>query len=184
MPRCGRDSRTPPSGRARHELRARHSRRPRGSTPRAARAGRCGGRPFLRDIDLLAAEHGVDARAQAGLLGEADEQRQCLIGDPVLRVVEIDARGFRRQPFAASRIAREQLTEMYVTDVAMVLFEGLPGWSLRNSSRAIHVNPFQVACSVIGAASRALDYSDGDRLRPLASFARHWMRSHLGEIRR
>ncbi len=90
---------------------------------------------FLRDVDLLAAEHGVDARAQAALLGEADEQRQCLVGDPVLRVVEIDACGLRGQPFAASRIAREQLAEMHVADFPMVIFESLPGGSLRNSSR-------------------------------------------------
>ena len=48
---------------------------------------------ILRDVDLLAAEHGVDAGAQAAVLGQADEQRQRLVGDPVLRIVEIDARG-------------------------------------------------------------------------------------------
>ena len=90
---------------------------------------------FLRDVDLLAVEHAIDARAQTGLLGEADEQWQRLVSDPVLRVVQIDACRLRGQPFTASRIAREQFTEMYVTDFAMVLFESLPGGSLRNSSR-------------------------------------------------
>ena len=83
--------------------------------------------PFLRDVDLLAAEHGVDAGAQAAVLREADEQRQRVLGDPVLRIIEIDARGLRGQPFAASRIAREQLAQMHGADVPMVLFERLPG---------------------------------------------------------
>ena len=81
---------------------------------------------LLRDVDLLAAEHGVDAGAQAALFREADEQRQRLISDPVLRVVEIDARGLSRQPFAASGVAREQVAEMEGVDVAKVLFESLP----------------------------------------------------------
>ena len=57
-----------------------------------------------------------------------------LVGDPVLRIIEIDARGLRRQPFAASRIAREQLAEMHGADVPMVLFERLPGRLLGESS--------------------------------------------------
>ena len=72
------------------------------------RAARCAQRhvehgSFLRDVDLLPAEHGVDPAAQAAVLRQADEQRHRLIADPVLRVVEIDARGLRRQSFAASR---------------------------------------------------------------------------------
>ena len=35
----------------------------------------------LRHVDLLAPEHGVDAGAQAGLLGELEEERQGLVGD-------------------------------------------------------------------------------------------------------
>ena len=90
----------------------------------------------LRDVDLLATKHGVDARAQAGLLGEAEEQGQRLIGDPVLRIVEIDAGGLGRQPFTAAGIAREQLAEMNGADFVMVFFERLPGWPLGDSSGA------------------------------------------------
>ena len=87
------------------------------------RAARCAQRhvehgSLLRDVDLLAAEHGVDAGAQAAVLREADEQRHRFVGDAVLRVVEIDARGFGRQPFAAFRIAREQLAEMHRADAS------------------------------------------------------------------
>ena len=105
------------------------------------RAARCTQRhvehgSVLRDVDLLATEHGVDAGAQAGLLGEADEQRQRLISDPVLRIVEIDAGGLDRQPFTAAGIAREQLAEVNGADFAMVLFERLPGRPLGDSSGA------------------------------------------------
>jgi hypothetical protein len=86
------------------------------------------GSPF-RDVDLLAPEHGIDAGSQAALLRESDEQRHRLIRDPILRIIEIDTRGVHGQPFAARRIAGEQLAEMHGADVSMVLFEGLPGRS-------------------------------------------------------
>ena len=119
---------------------------------------------FLRDVDLLAAEHGVDAGAQAAVLREADEQRHRLVGDPVLRIIEIDARGLQRQPFAASRIAREQLAEMHGADVPMVLFERLPGRLLGESSGArsgsdvmlsrLLVRPNRLARSPTGGSRR------------------------------
>ena len=86
------------------------------------------GSPF-RDVDLLAPEHGVDTGSQAALLREADEQPHRLLGDPVLRIIEIDTRGVHGQSFAAPRIAGKQLAEMHGADVSMVLFEGLPGRS-------------------------------------------------------
>ena len=58
-------------------------------------------RALLGDVDLLAAEHGVDALAQARLLGELEQQRQGLVGDAVLGIVEIDSGGLDREPLAA-----------------------------------------------------------------------------------
>ena len=46
----------------------------------------------FRDVDLLAAEHGIDARAQAALVGQREQQPQGLVGDAVLREVERRAR--------------------------------------------------------------------------------------------
>ena len=37
--------------------------------------------PVLGDVDVLAAEHGVDAVAQAAVLGQRDEEPQRLVGD-------------------------------------------------------------------------------------------------------
>ena len=63
----------------------------------------------LRDIDLIAAEHGVDAIAQPRLLREPQQQSQCLVGDPVLGIVEIDPGRFERQPLAAVAIVGKKL---------------------------------------------------------------------------
>ena len=60
----------------------------------------------FRDVDFVAAEHGVDAIVQRRLVGELQQQLQRLIGDPVFRIVEIDSRGVDSQSLAASTIVR------------------------------------------------------------------------------
>ena len=83
--------------------------------------------PVLGDVDLLAPEHGVDARAQAGLLGELEEERQRLVGDAVLRVVEVDARRLRGEALAALRVVGEEIPQMQVADLLVVALQILPG---------------------------------------------------------
>ena len=83
--------------------------------------------PVLRDVDLLAPEHRVDAGAQAGFLGELEEELQRLVGDPVLRVVEEEARRLGGQALAAPGIVREELAQVQVPHLSVVGFEGLPG---------------------------------------------------------
>ena len=61
---------------------------------------------------------------------------QSLVGDPVLRVIEIEARGVQRQPFTSFRVVREQLAQMHVADLPMVLFERLPRRLRRKPSGA------------------------------------------------
>jgi len=80
---------------------------------------------LLGDVDLVALKHRVDARAQAGLLGELQQQRQGLIRDPVLRVVEEDANGLRRQALAAPRVVGEEPSEMQLADLLVMRHEGL-----------------------------------------------------------
>ena len=58
-------------------------------------------RAILRDVDLLAREHGVDVLPQAGLLRKLDEKPNRFVGDSVLRVVEVETRRLRRQALAA-----------------------------------------------------------------------------------
>ena len=57
----------------------------------------------LGDVDLLAAEHGVDALAQAALRGEVQQQAQRLVGDAVLGVVQVQADRLSREALAALR---------------------------------------------------------------------------------
>ena len=49
--------------------------------------------PVLGDVDPLAPEHRVDPLLEPRLLGEPQEQTDRLVGDPVLRVVEVQAGG-------------------------------------------------------------------------------------------
>ena len=84
--------------------------------------------PLLGDVDLVAAR----TWRRCGRAGSQSSARRTSSGsvsrrDPVLRIIEIDARRLERQPFAASRIAREQLAQMDGPDVAVVLDERLPG---------------------------------------------------------
>ena len=57
-------------------------------------------------------EHRVAALPEARLLGEADEERQRLVGDPVLGVVEVEADRLERQALAATRVLGEEVAQM------------------------------------------------------------------------
>ena len=76
--------------------------------------------PVLRDVDLLAAEHGVDPRSQAGFLRQLQEELEGLVGDAILRVIEEDAHGLGRHPLAALGIIREELPQVQFPDCLMV----------------------------------------------------------------
>ena len=68
----------------------------------------------LGDVDLLAAEHGVDPRAQARLLGQLRRSsRERLVGDAVLRVVEVEAGRLGGQALAALGIVGEELAQVH-----------------------------------------------------------------------
>src|SRR6266849_8954833 len=84
-------------------------------------------RAVLGDVDLLAAEHGVDALAQPGLLGEVDEETERLVGHAVLRVVEVEAHALDRQALAATRVVGEELAEMDVAHLRVMLAQRFPG---------------------------------------------------------
>ena len=58
-------------------------------------------RAVLGRVDPVAAEHRLRALCQARLAGELEQEPQRLVGDPVLGVVEVDAR--RPRPRAARR---------------------------------------------------------------------------------
>ena len=82
--------------------------------------------PVFRDVDLLAPEHGVDARSQAGFLRQLQEELEGFVGDAVLRVIQVEAHRLGRHALAALGIVREELSEMQLADIFMVGFKGLP----------------------------------------------------------
>ena len=67
---------------------------------------------FLRDIDLLAAEHGIDPLAQARLFRQFQQQAHGFIGDPILGVIEIKADCFDSHALAALRITGKELAQV------------------------------------------------------------------------
>jgi hypothetical protein len=72
---------------------------------------------FFCNVDPLPAEHRLHPGANSGLLRELDEELHCFNGDPILRVVEIDAHSFDRKALAASRVIGKQLPEMQLVDL-------------------------------------------------------------------
>ena len=69
-------------------------------------------RAVLRDVDVVAPEHGVDAVSQAGLLGKLQQQPYGFVRDPVLGIVEIDSGRLDRQPLPAVGILGKELPEV------------------------------------------------------------------------
>jgi hypothetical protein len=67
---------------------------------------------------------------QCGLLGQAEKETEGLVGDAVLRVVEIDARGLGRQPLAPPQVLGEQVPQVAVGDLVVVALQRLPGCAL------------------------------------------------------
>ncbi len=87
-------------------------------------------RAILGDVDVLAAEHGLDALDEASLPGEVPQQPQGLVGDAVLGVVEEQSGCLQGQPAASLRVIGEQLSQVTPADVALMLLQGLPGRTL------------------------------------------------------
>ena len=81
----------------------------------------------LRDVDPVASEHRLGALCEPRFLGELYEERERLVADAVLRVVEVEARALRREAFAAGRVAGEQVAKVGVADLRVVPLERRPG---------------------------------------------------------
>ena len=81
---------------------------------RGARSATC--RTGRSSVTLIRspAEHRVDPLAEAGALGQGDEQPQRLVGDAVLGVVEVEVAGLERQALAAVGVLGEQVAQVDV----------------------------------------------------------------------
>ena len=80
----------------------------------------------LGEVDLVAAEHRVDAFAQAAVCGEVHQQLQGLGGEAMLGVIQIQPQRFEREAFAALRVLRKQRPELNVFDLLIVSGQRLP----------------------------------------------------------
>ena len=69
-------------------------------------------RPILGDIDLVSAEHRLDARLQAAFLGQLKQKIERLIGDSIFGIVEVDTGCLGRHPLATRWIIVEKLPQM------------------------------------------------------------------------
>ncbi len=81
----------------------------------------------LGRVDPVAAEHRLGALAQARLLGQLEEEPQRLVGDAVLRVVEVDAGALGGEPLAAGRVLGEEVAQVCRADLGVVALERRPG---------------------------------------------------------
>ena len=84
-------------------------------------------RAVFRDVDFLAAEHGVDPPAQPGLLGKHDQQPERLVIDAIFGIVQKDAGSLGRHPLTARGIIGEHFSQVPAPHRPLVIFEGLPG---------------------------------------------------------
>ena len=108
-------------------------------------------RALLRDVDLLAAKHGVDPLAQAGFFGQLQQQFQCLVGDAVLGIIEKNADCLGGKTLASLRVVGKQLAEMDFTDLLVVRAQGFPCGTTRES--------FQPACHYLAPVVLALYFT-------------------------
>src|SRR5580658_10722914 len=92
-------------------------------------------RPVFRPVDLLAREHSVDPPAQARFLRQLQEKPDCLVGDPVLRIIQKKSACFRGQCLAALRVSRKQVAEMQTACLPGMALESLPGDTFREARR-------------------------------------------------
>src|SRR5262245_55581977 len=81
---------------------------------------------FLRDVNLLAAEHRLNARAKATLLRELHEQLHRLAGSAIFRIVEIEAHGLRRQSLSAAGVIGKEPPQIQLAELPVMRFQGLP----------------------------------------------------------
>ena len=70
---------------------------------------------------------------EPGLLGQLEQEAQGLVGDAVLRVVEVEPDRLRAEPFAAGGVLGEELAQMAALYLRMVLGEGFVGRELPQS---------------------------------------------------
>ena len=118
--------------------------------------------PILGQVDPFASEHRVDPGPQAGFLRQAQEKIEGLVGNPILRIVEEDARRFRGQPLAAPGVVLEEAPQMDIPDSLVMGLEGGPGRPcLQRGAAGTHCNACTHGATPFIAASFLSTSADG-----------------------
>ena len=74
----------------------------------------------LGDVDVVAAEHGIDPPAQPAGLGQGQEEADRLVGDAVLRVVEVQPGPFGDEALAPVRVLGEEVPQVAILQLLVV----------------------------------------------------------------
>ena len=76
-------------------------------------------------VELMCSPRNIASRRSATphSVGQGGQQREGLVGDPVLRVVEVEADGLGGQALAALGIGGEQVAQVRVADLCVVPLE-------------------------------------------------------------
>ena len=98
-------------------------------------------RAVLRYVDPLPGEHRVPVLLEPGLLGQLEQQAQGLVGDPVLRIIEVEPGGLGAEPLAAIRVLGEEIAQMAAHQLRMVLGQGIEGRALPQRRNRHEVSP-------------------------------------------
>jgi hypothetical protein len=82
------------------------------------------------DVDLVAAEHRIAPFHHPALARELQQQSEGLVGNAVLRVVQMQSGTFDHQAFAASRIVGEEVPQMRILDLLVMRLQSVPRYRL------------------------------------------------------
>src|SRR5258708_20083588 len=105
-------------------------------------------RAVLRDVDLVAPEHGVDAVPQPRFLRKLKQQFQGFVGDPFLGIVRLDPTGLDGQPFPAIVILGKELTEVQALRRLVVRLQQRPGRAHAQGWHAHRLAPRELCCTL------------------------------------
>ncbi len=87
-------------------------------------------RTALGDVHRLTAEHRLHLLGELSLRRQLPQKLEGVVGDAMLRVVEIEAGRFGGQPLAARRIGVEEIPEMQALDFSPMPLQAAPDGSL------------------------------------------------------
>ena len=90
------------------------------------------GAPFGA-VDSVAADHRLDAFAQAAGIGQAHQEADGLVGHMVLGVVEVQAGGLQRESLAARGVSCKQRAQVPIAHLLDMRFECCPRWDCRQT---------------------------------------------------